>query len=292
MSSKICQGLQSCLEPRLVQQALCLRLVSPKPHIFKRAEPYTSSGSDLYTNPPTPTRKCDTNEAGQRDSSAFSSINSLADTPQEAVKYIHPLLRRSCSSMSAKSLELCTESLGCETGTGITENNWFSSSNSFKESEIESLSEIRRGGSNQASVKKKNKCKEAFPPPLTSIAGGSCIHVKPHREDGRLVIKTITAPSSRSYFQAERREGRLLLRFQNKSTPCSTMEQPKEEEEDEHERDDEVRESGNVEDINGDESNGGGEMGIGKIQRPGRCSEGGNGNRGMVVLGSLWVASS
>lgn len=273
-----------------------MRMASPQPHLFKLVEPQTITGSDPYTMPETPTRKCITNEADQGDLSPFSSITSLANIPQEG-KYIHPLLKRSCSSMSEKSLELCTESLGCETGSGIIEKNCFSSSDSVEEFEIKSLSEIGKGESKNASLQKKSKCKEEFPPPLSSIAGGSCIQVRPRREDGRLVIKTITIPSSRSCFQAERREGRLLLRYLNINTPALNMEEAQEEkdkQEEEYENYNEVRGCGNVEGVvNGIENDVGGEMVSGKIQRPGRCSEGGNGNKGrMLVLESFWVASS
>lgn len=303
MSSTVYQGLQSCFDTRLVQQrSLCLRLVSPKKQENPTEDPDMES----------PPRKCSDNHTGPEELGSFSSITSLTDTQQEKSNYIHPPLplRRSSSLLSEKSLELCTENLGCETGSNITENNYFPSplpspSACSHQSEVnKSWGERRKAKSN---MNRRDKC-GTFPPPLSSIAGGACIHVKPHREEGRLVLKAITSPSPCAYFQAERSEGRLRLRLLNRSSSLTARTEADEEEEKEHHEDQDSKEvvekqemgdmgyletSRNVEVVNGVESCGG-EIGIGKIQRPIniRCNEGEHGNKGMLSWEPFWVASS
>lgn len=289
MSSLVCQGLQSCFETRLVEQrSLCLRLVSPK----KQENPIEDPDME------SPPRKCSDNHTGPEEVGSFSTITSLTDTQQEKSNYFHPTLpfRRSSSLLSEKSLELCTENLGCETGSNITENNYFPSplpspSASSHQSEVNKSWEERRKA--KSNMNRRDKC-GTFPPPLTSIAGEACIHVKPHREEGRLVLKAITSPSPRAYFQAERSEGRLRLRLLNRSCSLTAHSEADEEEEKEHHEDQDSKEivekeemgdmghldrSRNVEVVNGVESCGG-EIEIGKIQRPIniRCNEGEHGN--------------
>ncbi|CAN6478388.1 unnamed protein product [Victoria cruziana] len=170
--------------------------------------------------------------------------------------YVHPLMRRSSSSLSTKSLEMCTESLGSETGSDCTSDKsspWFSFSapptffHPFpeeedvqdKEEEEEEEEEARRsflprdfpGGKvpkpelhRQKSVNyncsiSRRSPSRSFPPPLPSISrrDGPCLHVKSHRQDGRLVLEAVAAPSH-NYLHAERRGGRLLLSFISTAT--------------------------------------------------------------------------
>jgi hypothetical protein len=67
-----------------------------------------------------------------------------------------------------------------------------------------------------------------FPPPLTTIRGSESLRVRPHREDGRLVIEVTKVPPSTSCFQADRSNGRLRLSF---STNQTTSFDPEEEQE-------------------------------------------------------------
>ncbi|KAL6516070.1 hypothetical protein OROGR_019375 [Orobanche gracilis] len=87
--------------------------------------------------------------------------------------YVHPLGKRSSSSLSTKSLEMCTESLGCETGNNIVSDYDDFSYHAFLE---------KQG-----------------------------VQVRTHREGGRLVIEAFNFPYGGNYFQAERDNGRLKL---------------------------------------------------------------------------------
>ena len=123
--------------------------------------------------------------------------------------YVHPLVKRSRSTLSDKSLALCTENLGNETGADFLEENAV-----FSDLKIERSSTRKR-------VKSDNQGnKKLFPPPLTTIAGEDSIRVRSYREDGRLIMQAVKAPSRLSYFHAERSQGRLRLSIlKSSSTP-------------------------------------------------------------------------
>ncbi|KAK4418267.1 protein FANTASTIC FOUR 2 [Sesamum alatum] len=117
--------------------------------------------------------------------------------------YVHPLVKRAASCLSTRSLEMCTESLGSETGNCI-------------DSMVDEFS--HHGFDNQISkqtktreLAKKVKHSTSFPPPLTSISGSDGVQVQTHREGGRLVIKAFSFSSCTTYFQTERHNGRLRL---------------------------------------------------------------------------------
>ncbi|XP_055830616.1 protein FANTASTIC FOUR 2 [Solanum dulcamara] len=112
--------------------------------------------------------------------------------------YVHPLVKRSSNTLSIKSLEMCTESLGSETGSDISE--------SMKEHTFET---------ENSHLARRSKCKKHnritnFPPPLTSIG----VQVRQYRQGGRLILKA--TPIS-SCFKAERLNGRLRLSLWNNS---------------------------------------------------------------------------
>eukprot|EP00262_Sarcandra_glabra_P010930 TRINITY_DN265_c0_g3_i1.p1 TRINITY_DN265_c0_g3~~TRINITY_DN265_c0_g3_i1.p1 ORF type:complete len:473 (-),score=81.06 TRINITY_DN265_c0_g3_i1:178-1596(-) len=164
--------------------------------------------------------------------------------------YIHPLVKRLASSLSEKSLEICTESLGSETGS-----DGFSSGDcSYPPSEVsdeDDHQEEEEAAEVDKEVKVVNKelgvvnyhhsigrksPPRAFPPPLTSISrrDGPCLQVRPHRKDGRLVLEAIPVPSH-NYLHAQRHGGRLLLSFVNATQVEDKEEQDEEEEEEEEE---------------------------------------------------------
>ncbi|XP_057800851.1 protein FANTASTIC FOUR 3-like [Salvia miltiorrhiza] len=97
------------------------------------------------------------------------------------------------SFLSSKSLEMCTESLGSETGSGIDH---------FTVDTCRGISQARKQQKPMKTAKLRS-----FPPPLSSISA----QVHTHREGGRLVIKAFPLSSSGSSFQAERGNGRLKL---------------------------------------------------------------------------------
>ncbi|CAN1280390.1 Protein FANTASTIC FOUR 3 [Linum perenne] len=126
------------------------------------------------------------------------------------------MLQRCVSaSLSDKSLELCTENLGSETGadqqlSDLNDNNYLFSSPS---SEGIGYSDEKAAESRRVHTVARNVNGDGngFPPPLTTMAGPELIRVRPHREGGRLVMKAVMSQSAPSCFQAERIDSRLRL---------------------------------------------------------------------------------
>lgn len=146
--------------------------------------------------------------------------------------YVHPLVKRSSSALSNKSLEICTESLGSETGSDR-----FSSyapsetGDTIEDKDVAQVTQLQPQEEKEkwqpSSLKEppfakynfstaKKSPPKSFPPPIPSMAqrDGPSLHMKPHREDGRLVLEAISIPSQ-NCFRAHRQEGRLLLAFAN-----------------------------------------------------------------------------
>ncbi|KAL2323549.1 hypothetical protein Fmac_027928 [Flemingia macrophylla] len=234
--SSVCQGLQSSVvEPRVLK--LKLTPANDEPHENKNSQPWSFLQS-------------------------LSNISHCKEHKTDNV-YVHPSVKRSSSMLSAKSLELCTESLGCETGSNAGDNT--------DEVSLFSLESNLR--SNKTPLVKKNSgskrlnCATNFPPPLTSIGG---IKVKSHREDGRLVLEAVTSSSPQPYFEAERGNGRLRLRlFESVETCCG---------DDGGETETLNNEGWGEEDAELEDYVGYGEdeMGVKKFVRLSRCKESGN----------------
>ncbi|KAK4793248.1 hypothetical protein SAY86_023683 [Trapa natans] len=120
----------------------------------------------------------------------------------------------SSSSTSDKSLELCTENLGNETGcVEISDDGPFSSSP--ESDQYESCPRHSVASAN------KEVGRVSFPPPLTTIRGGDSIHFQPRRQEGRLVIEAVRAPPAYRSLQAKRSQGRLRLCFLDEPTSVS-----------------------------------------------------------------------
>ncbi|CAH8333362.1 unnamed protein product [Eruca vesicaria subsp. sativa] len=137
--------------------------------------------------------------------------------------YVHPLMKRA-SSLSEKSLEICTESLGSETGCEVfstyesseTEENLVLEVTVTKEEEETEFGvEVEH---EQITVPNQKTCMElprgSFPPPIRSLSSqtGSALHMKTRRDNGRLVLEAVSMPSHNN-FSAKRQDGRLLLTF-------------------------------------------------------------------------------
>ncbi|OIW06746.1 hypothetical protein TanjilG_11471 [Lupinus angustifolius] len=153
-------------------------------------------------------------------SNSWSFIQSLSnicnktkDTEGENV-YVHPTIKRSPSMLSSKSLEMCTENLGCETGSNSI--SLFSSqfSSCFIEDTNAPLEVIVNINSNSVSKRlNHNKGSKNIPPPLTSLVDFGGVQVRPRREYGRLILEAVTSSSPQHYFEAERSNGKLSLRL-------------------------------------------------------------------------------
>ncbi|XP_043712658.1 protein FAF-like, chloroplastic [Telopea speciosissima] len=166
--------------------------------------------------------------------------------------YIHPLVKRSKSSLSQKSLEICTESLGSETGsegfssyppseTGDFEEKLTEKQQSAKETEelssttatlVKEKEEFGAESYNYFSATRKSPPR-SFPPPLPSLSRreGPGVLMRSHRRDGRLVLEAVPV-STYNYFHAERQGGRLLLSYINKPS-AELMESDDDEDEEE-----------------------------------------------------------
>ncbi|KAL8501047.1 hypothetical protein ACS0TY_020572 [Phlomoides rotata] len=124
--------------------------------------------------------------------------------------YVHPLVKRSASTLTHKSLEICTESLGSETGSDC-----FSSLSDAEEDrprvEAQEFKDSNPFPDLHVAKYRKSPAR-SFPPPLPSISGGdgASLHMQSHRENGRLVLEAVSVPP-RNYFHAQRQDGRLLL---------------------------------------------------------------------------------
>uniref|UniRef100_A0A1J3FXP7 Protein FAF-like, chloroplastic n=1 Tax=Noccaea caerulescens TaxID=107243 RepID=A0A1J3FXP7_NOCCA len=152
--------------------------------------------------------------------------------------YVHPLMKRA-SSLSEKSLEICTESLGSETGcegfssyasseTGDAEIEKeistqeemslvliVTETKKEEETEVVAEAEVEQ---ESITVPVHTTCNElprgSFPPPIRSLSSqsGSSLHMKTRRDNGRLVLEAVSMPSHNN-FSAKRQDGRLLLTF-------------------------------------------------------------------------------
>ncbi|PIN00637.1 hypothetical protein CDL12_26861 [Handroanthus impetiginosus] len=129
--------------------------------------------------------------------------SSIFTQKSENSAYVHPLVKRSSSCLSEKSLEFCTENLGSETGSdGFC-------SESADEDEIKEV--------NPPPAVRIPPVR-SFPPPLSSISSGDGPSLQMHsrRENGRLVLEAVSVPHIKN-FHAQRRDGRLVLTFVNSS---------------------------------------------------------------------------
>ncbi|CAN6482022.1 unnamed protein product [Victoria cruziana] len=124
------------------------------------------------------------------------------------------------SSSTNISLDMCTESLGSETGTyAECETNSFfhhdqqTPHNSSPVPESYHPVAPASVGRRNRSFGRHERSKEglpSFPPPLASSSHH--VHVSSHRENGRLVLRAVTRPRP-NYLEAERIDGRLRLRL-------------------------------------------------------------------------------
>ncbi|KZV46310.1 protein FAF-like, chloroplastic [Dorcoceras hygrometricum] len=144
--------------------------------------------------------------------------------------YVHPLVKRSASTMSNKSLEICTESLGSETGSDVFSTCLNSEGLGDGDEDKEQRTRAGKECSKEPNpfedfhVNKYKSCpSRPIPPPLSSISGGNgaSLHIHSHRENGRLVLEAVAVPP-RKYFHAQRGDGRLVLSLIN--SPTSQLE--------------------------------------------------------------------
>lgn len=150
----------------------------------------------------------------ETNNNGFSFLNILENSSKNSKNldqnvdvYVHPMVKRSASALSSKSLEMCTESLGSETGSDVSENG-----DEFYQISLGERERIRESQRSKYRSFDRKIPRNDFPPPLTSISGSDgTVKVKQHRENGRLVIKAVSFSNCSTNFQAERTNGRLKL---------------------------------------------------------------------------------
>ena len=138
-------------------------------------------------------------------SSILKQKNKDEASQSKSPPYIHPLVKNSKNYLSAKSLEICTESLGSETGS-----DGFSS---YASSEVNNSNDDENLKQKVDMVKKIR----SFPPPLPSLFSQSQpLQMTPQRDNGRLFLflQVVSIPSHNNLF-AKRKNGRLILTFNN-----------------------------------------------------------------------------
>ncbi|PSR85377.1 Protein FANTASTIC FOUR like [Actinidia chinensis var. chinensis] len=230
----------------------------------------------------------------------WNFLQSLSNTSQnpKSSSYSHPMANQTSPKLTTKSLEMCTENLGSETGSDTTEITDFSLSSL----ELDRVEDPTTGAQNLRQNLKSRKLMDSprnFPPPLTTISGTSAMLVQTHREGGRVIIQAVEATSwPVTCLRAERSDGRLRLCFLKDCCDIEEVENEaneEEEEEDDFEEEEESEEESGVcerEDMKGNSLDGGGKMGMENFRRVEACKFVGYGNRRLCNWGAFGVATS
>ncbi|KAI5426696.1 protein FANTASTIC FOUR 2 [Lathyrus oleraceus] len=271
MSSSLCQGFQSCLEQGVMEpRVLTLKLAPPGSNISPPSSPVDQEKPiNIIHN------ECDKNDTN----SSWSFLQNLTKTENGNNKvYVHPTVKRSASMLSEKSLEMCTESLGSETGSNAGE-----SSDDLSLLSYDARNDVTNINNNSNSmnncVSRRVNRASNFPPPLTSITDFGGVHVRPHREGGRLILEAIASPSVTPYFHAERCDGRLRLSLVETVYDYDGDDEDYEEEEEVEDQEEKEGESEKEHQVCEEEEcveKVEDEMGVTKFGRPRRCKESGN----------------
>ncbi|KAJ4910740.1 Protein FANTASTIC FOUR 3 [Raphanus sativus] len=197
--------------------ALRLRLSSPTPHFSQpfglALKPHLLDSSNAQDTQNRNDGK-PAASSGTVDSSSWSFLQSLAydssslsKTTSSEKEKTYVQRPSSSRTLSDESLALCTENLGSETGSDVTDvEDLFSLSSSDVQSK-----KLEVTTTETRTLKIKKGCPSNLPPPLTSMRGSHCIQMRPHREDGRLVMTATKAQPLNRCFQADRSNGRLRL---------------------------------------------------------------------------------
>ncbi|GMJ10649.1 enhancer of aba co-receptor 1 [Hibiscus trionum] len=176
-------------------------------------------------------KKKEVENGGQLDMwSSIVSQKAEEETLKCSPPYIHPLVKRSGSCLSEKSLEICTESLGSETGfdgfsleTGdMEEDKQEDQQLLYQKHERVAPAIMPCSDGEKARIAKfdydvgKKLPNTSFPPSIPSLStkDGASRRLKTRRDNGRLVIEAVSVPSLNN-FLAQRHDGRLVLTFAN-----------------------------------------------------------------------------
>ncbi|XP_062082454.1 protein FAF-like, chloroplastic [Humulus lupulus] len=157
--------------------------------------------------------------------SLIISQKAKEESKSASTPYVHPLVKSRASSLSENSLQICTESLGSETGSdgfssypsSLTGDSSELDKGTQEEEEKTQLGQsVSTKFNNSATVPRKSVTPtRSFPPPLPSLTGDGAMKVRmqTRRDNGRLVVEAVSVPSQKNYFAAQRQDGRLVLTF-------------------------------------------------------------------------------
>ncbi|VVA89803.1 unnamed protein product [Arabis nemorensis] len=155
------------------------------------------------------------------DMGGLSFLQSMSDITaivgnREDKAYVHPTEKRSVSKLNEKSLEMCTESLGTETGSESGDDLSLLAFEATITSRVPSPplhpKPQEEEDTNLLAKKSKMSRNNSFPRPIKFVEGSKYNRmVRSLGEDGRLVVQAIRVSSPPPCFVAERGEGRLRL---------------------------------------------------------------------------------
>ncbi|KAJ4866240.1 Protein FANTASTIC FOUR 2 [Raphanus sativus] len=144
---------------------------------------------------------------------SMSDITAIVRNVEDKA-YVHPAEKRSVSKLSEKSLEMCTESLGTETGSESGDDLLLLAFEATHTPRVPSQPKTREEKRDTGLPAKKS-----FPPPIKFVKGSKYTRmVRTLGEDGRLVVQAIRVLSPPRNFVAERGEGRLRLSLSQESS--------------------------------------------------------------------------
>ncbi|CAH9080585.1 unnamed protein product [Cuscuta europaea] len=201
----------------------------------------------------------------QEDDDGWSSIQTLSSNAIASRVRRH---KSPCRRMSEKSLAMCTEILGSETGVDFIDNDLLSSLiSSHTPLSMQQDDKLIKKSSN---MKKRNSRNNNFPPPLSTIRGATSLHLTSRREGGKLEIMAAEVPSRNSFREVDSSNGRLkLFYFSDNETNMEGSEN------EEIQGKNIIEEDGEENELGVDV-----EKGIEKCLGGSGCKEGGHGNEG------------
>lgn len=142
---------------------------------------------------------------------SMSDITSIVRTREDKA-YVHPTVKRSVSQLNEKSLEMCTESLGAETGSESGDELTLLALEATAISRAHSKPQDEEKDADFRAKKATMSRSKSFPPPIKFVEESRYNRmVRSLGEDGRLVVQAIRISSPPRNFVAEREEGRLRL---------------------------------------------------------------------------------
>ncbi|KAI4373121.1 hypothetical protein MLD38_011281 [Melastoma candidum] len=166
-----------------------------------------------------------------RDDGTWNSILFQTGTGSKTLPapYVHPLVKRSKSMLSTQSLDICTESLGSETGSDgfssypASEVGDMESEDCLEQSQQERTSsvatafdvfEFYEAAEYVAAADARKTRLRSFPPPIQTLSqgNGGSLCMQTRRDNGRLVLDAVSIHLEKN-FVARRQEGRLVLTF-------------------------------------------------------------------------------